>query len=44
MRIFEGEVLIKELYETFLQIFCKIILNFKVIIRSVIDPDENCVG
>ena len=40
-KIFEGEMLIRTLPTTLLQIFCKIILNSKVIVKSIIDPDDN---
>ena len=40
-KIFEGEMLIKTLPTTFLQLFLKIILYFKVIVKSIIDPDSN---
>ena len=40
-KIFEGEMLIRTLPTTLLQIFCKISFNPKVIVRSTIDPDDN---
>ena len=40
LAIFEGEMLIRTLSTTLLQIFCKIILISKVIIESIIDPDD----
>ena len=40
-KIFEGEMLIRTLSTTLLQIFCKIILNSEVIVKSIIDPDDN---
>ena len=40
-RIFEGEMLFKILSTTLLQIFCKIIFDPKVFIKSIIDPDDN---
>ena len=36
--IFEGEMLIITLPTTFFQLFCEIILNSEVIIKSIIDP------
>ena len=38
-KIFEGEMFIRTLPITLLQIFCKIIFNSKVIVKSIIDPD-----
>ena len=43
-KIFEGEMLFKGLQTTLLQIFCKIILNFKVVIESIIGPDNFVKG
>ena len=40
-KIFHGEMSISILSTTLFQIFCKIILNFTVIIKSIIDPDDN---
>ena len=40
-KYFEGGMLIRTLPATFLQIFCKIILNSKVIVKNIIDPDDN---
>ena len=40
-KIFEGGLLFRIMPTTLLQIFCKIILNSKVIIKSIIDPDDN---
>ena len=40
-KIFEGEMLIRTLPSTLLQIFCKIILNFKDFIKSIMDPGVN---
>ena len=40
-KIFEGKMLIKTLATTLLQIIDKIIFNFKVIVKSIIDPDDN---
>ena len=40
-KIFHGKMLIKILSTTHFQIFCKIILNFKVIVKSIIYPDDN---
>ena len=39
-KIFDGEMSIRTLPTYLLQIFCKTILNFKVIVRSTIDPDN----
>ena len=39
-KLFEREMLIRILPTTPLQIFCEIILNFQVIVKSVIVPDE----
>ena len=41
--MFQGGMLIRTLPTTLLQIFCKIILNSQVIIKSIIDPDNNLV-
>ena len=38
--IFKGERWIRKIPTTFLQIFCKIILHSKVIIKNIIDPDK----
>ena len=40
-KIFEGEMFIRTPYTTSLQAFCKIIGNFKVIVKSIIDPDDS---
>ena len=40
-KIFHGEMSIRILSTTLFQIFCKIILNFKVIVKSIIDTDDN---
>ena len=40
--IFDWEMLIGTSPTTPLQILCKYILNFKVTVKSTIDPDENC--
>ena len=40
-KIFHGEMSIRILSTTLLQIFCKKIPNFKVIVKSIIDPDDN---
>ena len=37
----EGEMFIRVLPSTLLQIFCKIILYYEVIVKSIIDPDDN---
>ena len=39
--IFHGEMSIRILSTTLFQIFCKLILNFIVIVKSIIDPDNN---
>ena len=38
---FEGEIFIRSLPTTLLQILSYIILNFKVLIKSIKDPDDN---
>ena len=38
--IFEAEMLMGKLLTILLQIICKQILNFKVIIKSIINPDD----
>ena len=38
-KIFDGEMFISILQTTLLQIFCKIILNFQVIFKSIKDPE-----
>ena len=40
-KIFDAEMLIGILSTTPLQILCRIILNSKVISKSIIDPDYN---
>ena len=40
-KIFHGEMSIRILSTTLLQKFCKMILNLKVIVKSIIDPDDN---
>ena len=40
-KIFEGEMLFRTSQTTLLQMFYKIFLNSKVIIKSIIDPDDN---
>ena len=40
-KIFHREMSIRILSTTLLQIFCVIILNFIVIVKSIIDPDNN---
>ena len=39
-KIFQGEMLFRTLPTTLLQIFCKIILNSKVIVKRIFDPDD----
>ena len=40
-KIFEGEMLNRTQTTTLLEIFCKIILNFQNIVKSIKDPDDN---
>ena len=40
-KIFEGKMLIRTLPTTFLQIFCEENLDFQVIVKSNMDPDDN---
>ena len=40
-KVCDGEVLIRTLPTIFHHIFCKIILNFEVIVKSFIIPDDN---
>ena len=40
-KVFEEEMLMKTLPTALLQLFCKIFLNLKVIVQSIIDPDDN---
>ena len=40
-KIFEVEILVRTLPITFLQTFCKIIFNSKVITKNISEPDEN---
>ena len=40
-KIIEGEKSIRTLQTTFLWIFCEIILNSKVIVKSILDPGNN---
>ena len=40
-KIFEGEMLIRILPTTLLQIFCKIILISQAIVKSIENPDDN---
>ena len=39
--IVDVEMLFRTFAITLLQIFCKIILNFQVIVKSILDPDYN---
>ena len=39
-KIFDEDMSIRTLPTTLLQIFCKISFNSKVIVKSIIDPDE----
>ena len=40
-KIFQGEILIRTLPTSLFQIFCIIIFNSQVIVKNVIDPDDN---
>ena len=40
-KIYGGETLIRTLSTTLFQIFCELILNSLVIVKSIIDPDGN---
>ena len=40
-KIFDGEMLNKIIPTTLLQIFCETIINSKVIVKSIEDPDDN---
>ena len=40
-KMFEGELFIRSISTTPLQIVCKIILNFQVIVKSIRDQDGN---
>ena len=40
-KIFEGELFMRTLKITLLQIFSKIILNFRLIAKGIIGPDDN---
>ena len=40
-KIFEGDISIRTLPTTLFQIFCKIIINFIIIVKSTLDPDDN---
>ena len=39
--MFDGEIVIRKLLTTLLQTFSKIILNSKIIVKSIRDPDVN---
>ena len=39
-KIFDGEMFIRTRPTNLLQIFCKMIVNFKVIVKSMKDPDD----
>ena len=41
MKIFEEGMFLKTFSTTLLQKFCKISINSKVVIKSIIDPDDN---
>ena len=38
------EMLIRTPPTTLLQIFCEFMLNSKVILKSILDPDDTCLG
>ena len=40
-KLFKGEMLFRTLSTTLFQIFSKIILNSKVSVKSILDPDDN---
>ena len=40
-KLFECEILLRTLPTTLIQIFCKIILNFQDIVKSILDPYDN---
>ena len=40
-KICDGEMLIRTLLTTLLQIFCKIMVDSEDIAKSIIDPDDN---
>ena len=40
-KIFEGEMSIRTLAATLIHIFCKIILDSWIIVKSIVDPDDN---
>ena len=42
--IIEGEMLIKTQLTNSLQIFCELMHNSKVILKSIIGPDDTCQG
>ena len=39
--MFDGELLIRILPTSFFQVFCKIILISKIIVKSIMIPDDN---
>ena len=43
-KIFDGELFIRTLSTTLLQIFCDFMLHFKVIFESLKVPDDTCRG
>ena len=43
-KTFDGEMLIRTLTTTLLQISCKNFLNSKVIVKNIIDPDNHFLG
>ena len=44
LKIFDGEILIKILPTTLLQVFCEIMSTAKLIFKSIKDPDDICHG
>ena len=40
-KIFDGEMIIRTLPATLLQVFCKNILNSKIVVKSISGPDDN---
>ena len=44
MKRYKGEMIRRKLPTPLLQIFCEVILNSKVIVKSIEDPDDNFKG
>ena len=42
-KIFDGEISITTFRTTLLELICKIILNSKVLVKNIIDPDDNAL-